>query len=216
LKLSECNRCPHLVETRKQVVIARGNDMSGIMMVGEAPGRDENAVGKPFVGRAGQELFKWIKEYLSELSGSSHVPEDWIYITNVVKCWPCNEARNGNRQPTSDEIEACSPWLDLEISRVDPWLIVALGSVAASRLTGNSTLGARVGTLEWSKQYARPVLITYHPAYLVRGAMAGVEAWQRDFAWLRGAVTASLVDWNLILKECKEDGFVKIGTEENG
>ena len=182
------------------------------MLVGEAPGQDENRVGKPFVGKAGQELNRQIEESLLAKSDSGETlsAEDH-YITNVVKCWPCNENKNGNRTPTEAEIQACSAWLDLQFSKIHPWFVIALGSVAAGRLTGNPTLGERAGVVEWSNLYRCPILITYHPAYILRNSR-GRPDWKRHFDFVGTCMGMHTWEWHIFINNLRKDfgGALKI------
>ena len=158
-----CVQCG-LCETRTNVVFGEGNPAAELMFVGEAPGRDEDEQGRPFVGRAGQLLTKMI-----EAMGFSR--ED-VYIANVLKCRPPN-----NRDPAPDEVEKCRPYLIRQIEHIRPKIICALGRHALRALTGYSggitkVRGKPMEFLEWR------VLPTFHPAYLLRNPAAKRDAWE--------------------------------------
>src|SRR5215510_6870151 len=118
--IGECTRCG-LCEGRTQVVNTHGNRKARLMFVGEAPGADEDAQGKPFVGRAGQLLTKMLE--------SVQLTRDEVFITNAVKCRP-----PGNRNPEPDELAACAPFLDAQFGVLEPKVVLALGSVASQAL----------------------------------------------------------------------------------
>jgi DNA polymerase len=136
------------------------------MFVGEGPGADEDAQGEPFVGKAGQLLTRMI--------GAMGFRREEVYIANVVKCRP-----PGNRDPEPDEVEACRPYLDRQIQLLRPKLLVALGRVAAQRLLStDAPLSKLRGPLyEYGPEHT-PVLITYHPAYLLRSPGEKAKSWQ--------------------------------------
>jgi DNA polymerase len=155
-----CQKCPNLVNSRTQVVFGVGNRAADLMFVGEAPGADEDAQGEPFVGRAGQLLTKII-----EAMGFSR---DDIFIANVLKCRPdMPEGESGNRKPRGDEMATCLPWLREQITLVKPRAIVALGATAAEGLLGE-TRPMRELRGAWLEFQGIPVMVTYHPAYLLR------------------------------------------------
>jgi DNA polymerase len=157
-----CLKCP-LGHTRTKFVFGTGNPTATFMVVGEAPGADEDAQGEPFVGRAGQLLNK-----ILEAIGFRR--ED-VYICNILKCRPPN-----NRKPHPEEVESCLPYLAKQIQLVRPALILCLGLTAAESLLGTKeTLGSLRGrTLEYE---GTPVTITYHPAALLRNPAFKRPAW---------------------------------------
>jgi DNA polymerase len=161
--VSGCRRCP-LCETRTQTVFADGGPAARLLVVGEAPGADEDAQGLPFVGRAGQLLNKMI--------AAIDLAREEVYICNVLKCRP-----PGNRTPQPAEVAQCLPYLEQQIALVRPALICAMGlpSVAALlRLKG--PMGAIHGkTFEYR---GVPVIPTYHPAALLRTPSLKREAWE--------------------------------------
>jgi DNA polymerase len=154
-----CRRCG-LAEGRQQVVLSRGNPGARLMLIGEAPGAQEDASGLPFVGRAGQ--------LLDQLLAGVHLDSNReLYICNVVKCRPTN-----NRKPTGAEMAACRPWLDRQISLVNPPLILLAG---ASALEG--VVGIRGGITKLRGQWrqgsgdvlaGRWLMPLFHPSYLLR------------------------------------------------
>lgn len=155
-----CTKCPHLASSRTQTVFGVGNADADLMFVGEAPGADEDRQGEPFVGRAGQLLTKILK-------AMGFARED-VYIANILKCRPDTPpGAFGNRAPTPQEMQTCRPYLLEQINIIEPKVIVALGAVAVEGL-----LGAR-GTMRdlrgrWNSYQGTPLMITYHPAYLLR------------------------------------------------
>lgn len=159
-KALKCIKCPHLVKSRTQVVFGVGNPKADLMFVGEAPGADEDAQGEPFVGRAGQLLTKIIE--------AMGVTRDDIYIGNVLKCRPDMPAGvSGNRKPKFEEMQTCLPWLQKQIAIIKPKVLVALGATAVEGLLGETSpmRDLRGKCLDF---HGTPVIVTYHPAYLLR------------------------------------------------
>lgn len=152
-----CTRCG-LAESRHQTVFGEGDPQAPILFIGEGPGADEDATGRPFVGRAGKMLDKWI--------AAMGYDRQQVYIANVVKCRPPN-----NRAPMPDEVDACRGYLQRQIITIQPRVIVTLGGPAAKLITGTQTGITRLrGT--WC-EYAGvhppiPVMPTFHPAFLLR------------------------------------------------
>lgn len=155
-----CTRCPHLVASRTQVVFGVGNPFSELMLVGEAPGEEEDLRGEPFVGRAGQLLTKIINAMGYERSD--------IYIANVLKCRPnMPPGVSGNRKPKLEEMETCLPWLQEQIKLIQPRVLVALGATAVEGLLGEAPI-MREARGRWFEFEKIPLMVTYHPAYLLR------------------------------------------------
>jgi DNA polymerase len=155
-----CTRCPHLVKSRTQVVFGVGNPYAELMFVGEAPGEEEDLRGEPFVGRAGQLLTKIINAMDYQRSD--------IFIANVLKCRPdMPEGVSGNRKPKPDEMNTCLPWLKEQIALIKPKALVALGSTAVEGLLGKTVL-MRDARGHWFNFENIPLMVTYHPAYLLR------------------------------------------------
>ncbi len=158
-----CVRCK-LSQTRKQVVYGTGNPTADLMFIGEAPGRDEDQQGKPFVGRAGQLLTDIIKAMKLDR-------ERDVYIANVIKCRPPE-----NRNPDPDELVACHPYILKQIEFIRPKVVVTLGRFAIQSLTGKAyTISAIRG--EWQDFEGTKIMPTYHPAYLLRNPSAKKEVW---------------------------------------
>ena len=167
-----CSACA-LHEKRKQAVLGVGDKDADWLFVGEGPGAEEDLRGEPFVGQAG----KLLDNMLSAIGlkrGNN------VYIANVVKCRP-----PGNRNPAPEETLACQPFLDRQIALIQPRLIVALGKVAANTLLarGGTALLARGGTLGSMRKTVHvyrgiPLIVTYHPAYLLRTLTDKAKAWE--------------------------------------
>ncbi len=159
-----CTRC-RLAEGRRTVVFADGNPAGRLMVVGEAPGAREDATGLPFVGQAGRLLDLM-------LASVALSRQDSVYICNVLKCRP-----PGNRNPLSDEIEACAPLLRRQIELVAPEVLLAVGSFAAQWLTGSTkALGKLRG--EVYSYHGVPLVVTYHPAALLRNPGWSRPVWE--------------------------------------
>ena len=159
-----CRACP-LCEQRKQAVFGVGAESAPWLFVGEGPGADEDELGDPFVGQAGKLL-----DGMLAAIGLARGRE--VYIANVVKCRP-----PGNRTPTPEESQACAPFLDRQIELIAPRLIVALGKTAATRLLGTeSSLASLRGRTH--RYRGTPVVVTYHPAYLLRTLPDKAKAWE--------------------------------------
>src|SRR5947207_12243001 len=157
-----CEKC-RLSKTRRQVVYGVGNPHADLMFVGEAPGRDEDIQGKPFVGRAGQLLTDIIK--------AMKLTRDDVYIANVIKCRPPE-----NRNPEPDELDACRPFIRRQVELIKPKVIVTLGRFALQSLMEKSlAITAARGT--WMDYNGVKVMPTYHPAYLLRNPAAKKEVW---------------------------------------
>jgi uracil-DNA glycosylase family 4 len=150
-----CRRCP-LHESRTQAVFGVGSPSADWMIIGEAPGAEEDRLGEPFVGRAGRLLDAMLK--------ALEQSRETVYIANVLKCRPPN-----NRDPSPEEAEKCSPYLERQITLIRPRIILALGRVAAQRLLEtDSPLGRMRGQVFHYGEDRTPVIVTYHPAYLLR------------------------------------------------
>jgi uracil-DNA glycosylase family 4 len=159
-RVCSCIKCPHLVRSRTQTVFGVGNPDADLMFIGEAPGVDEDAQGEPFVGRAGQLLTRII-----ETMGFARSD---VYIANILKCRPdMPRGSSGNRPPTPVEMQTCRPYLIEQINVIAPRVLVALGAVAVEGLLG--TRGSmRELRGRWHSYNGTPLMITYHPAYLLR------------------------------------------------
>jgi len=163
--VSACTRCA-LHTTRTQAVFGVGNRQASWMFIGEAPGADEDKQGEPFVGRAGQLLNSMLKAL-------GFKRED-VYIANVLKCRP-----PGNRDPRPEEALQCRGYLERQIELVSPKLIVAVGRIAAQNLLATDTALARLrGKVHALGPGGWPLVVTYHPAYLLRSPGEKRKAWQ--------------------------------------
>jgi uracil-DNA glycosylase len=158
----DCRRCP-LCTGRTQAVFGSGNRQAELMFVGEAPGRDEDAQGLPFVGAAGELLTKMIVAMQFERPA--------VYIANVLKCRPPR-----NRPPEASEAAACLPFLQRQIELVRPKVIVTLGATPLQELLGKSGIVNLHG--QWCEVAGVPALPTFHPAYLLRVPERKREAWE--------------------------------------
>jgi uracil-DNA glycosylase family 4 len=160
--VSVCPKC-RLCETRTQTVFGSGAKQADWLIVGEGPGQQEDLQGLPFVGPAGQ--------LLTEMLRAIGLDRDEVYITNIVKCRPPN-----NRDPKPDEADACRPYLDHQIALIRPKIILAVGRIAAQSLLQTeaavSKLRGRVHTLNRT-----PVVVVYHPSYLLRSPGEKKKAW---------------------------------------
>lgn len=161
--VSHCECCA-LAGGRKQTVFGVGAHDARWMLVGEAPGAEEDRRGEPFVGRAGR--------LLDAMLGALAVGRQDVFITNIVKCRP-----PGNRDPKPEEAAACRPYLDRQIEWIAPELILALGRVAAQQLLGASGSVGRMRGHVHAGPGGRPVVVTYHPAYLLRRPIAKRKVW---------------------------------------
>ena len=149
-----CQRCD-LGATRTHAVVGEGNLNAPLMIIGEAPGQNEDETGRPFVGKAGQLLDKILESVKLDRKKD-------VYITNINKCRP-----PGNRVPTADEVAACKPYLLEQIRLIDPKIILMTGATAVKGLTGDKRGITKIrGTwIEWEGRLCMPIL---HPAYLLR------------------------------------------------
>jgi DNA polymerase len=168
-QIKDCNKCP-LHKTRSKFVFGEGSSEAQIFFIGEAPGRDEDLQGRPFVGAAGRLLTKMLKAI--DLSRSE------VFIGNILKCRPPN-----NRDPLPDEVRNCEPHLQAQLSIIQPALICALGRIAAQTLLGTT---APLGKLRGSIHDYQGIglIATYHPAALLRNPNWKRGAWE-DLLLLR-------------------------------
>jgi len=157
-----CTQC-RLAKTRTQVVYGVGNPHAELMFIGEAPGKDEDLKGEPFVGRAGQLLTDIIK--------AMKLTRDDVYIANVVKCRPPE-----NRNPEPEELDACRPYIRRQVEIIQPKVIVTLGKFALQSLTEKS-YGITATRGQWLEYNGVKVMPTYHPAYLLRTPSAKKDVW---------------------------------------
>ena len=161
--VAECTKC-ELHESRTQAVFGVGNHNADLLIIGEAPGRDEDLQGEPFVGRAGQ--------LLNAMLAAIGFQREQVYIANILKCRPPN-----NRDPSPEEAACCHPWLQQQIDLVNPKVILAIGRIAAHNLLNTD---ASVGSMR-SRQHSYngiPLIVSYHPAYLLRKPVEKRKSWQ--------------------------------------
>ncbi|HTV07285.1 MAG TPA: uracil-DNA glycosylase [Acidobacteriaceae bacterium] len=162
--IGDCTRCPLAFQGRHKIVFADGDPNARLMFVGEGPGADEDAQGLPFVGRAGQ--------LLNNMITAMGLQRSEVYIANVVKCRPPQ-----NRTPEPSEANTCMQFLWRQIEVVSPQVIVALGSTAATYLLGaKSSLASLRGRIH--QVHESQLIVTYHPAYLLRDPRQKAEAWK--------------------------------------
>ncbi|AMV71976.1 hypothetical protein JCM30471_04740 [Desulfuromonas carbonis] len=162
-ELEDCRRCP-LCQGRKRVVFGVGDPRARVVFVGEAPGREEDETGEPFVGEAGRLLDRIL------LAMGLSRPE--VYICNVIKCRP-----PGNRDPQPEEIAACEPYLKRQLAAIRPQLIVTLGKFAAQTLLQDPSPISRLRG-HWREYQGIPLMPTFHPAYLLRTPSGKREVWE--------------------------------------
>jgi DNA polymerase len=160
-----CRACG-LCERRTNTVFGVGDRSAAVMLIGEAPGADEDRRGEPFVGRAGQ--------LLNRMLAAAGLRREQVYIANIVKCRPPN-----NRDPSTDEAAACRAYLERQIALVQPQLILCLGKVPASNLLGSAeSVGRLRGRLHRYGPAEIPLLVTYHPSYYLRSPAQKALGWQ--------------------------------------
>jgi uracil-DNA glycosylase len=163
-EIGDCTRCPLAYAGRRKIVFADGDPNARLMFVGEGPGADEDASGLPFVGKAGQ--------LLNNMIGAMGLKREEVYIANIVKCRP-----PANRVPEPVEANTCSQFLLRQIDVVQPQVIVALGATAAMYLLGvKQSLASLRG--KWHGCRGAKLVVTYHPAFLLRDPRQKGEAWK--------------------------------------
>jgi DNA polymerase len=163
-RVKDCTLCG-LAKTRTQTVFGVGNQSAAWMVVGEAPGADEDRQGEPFVGRAGQ--------LLNEMLWALGLKRTEVYIANVLKCRP-----PGNRDPGPDEVACCEPYLKRQVALIRPKIILAVGRIAAQNLLKTDTrIGALRGRVHHYADTGIPLVVTYHPAYLLRSPLEKRKTW---------------------------------------
>ena len=163
--VAECRAC-ELHQGRAQTVFGVGNPAADWMIIGEAPGAEEDRQGEPFVGRAGK--------LLDEILASVGLDRNTVFIANILKCRP-----PGNRDPHADEAAACRGFLERQIAMVRPKLILAVGRIAAQQLLHCETpVGRLRGQVHELGEHGIPVVVTYHPAYLLRSPGQKRKVWE--------------------------------------
>jgi uracil-DNA glycosylase len=166
-EVARCVRCPHLASSRTQTVFGCGTPTARLMFIGEAPGADEDRLGQPFVGRAGQLLTDMITKGMG-------LRREEVYIANILKCRPPE-----NRTPTLEEAANCSSYLEHQIAVIRPEFLCLLGKTAAIGVLGLSPT-ATLGPLrrKWHRYRGIRTLVTYHPSYLLRNPPSKKDAWE--------------------------------------
>ena len=173
--IKNCKKCK-LHETRINTVFGDGSANAKVMIIGEAPGKDEDISGKPFVGRAGK--------LLTEILSSINLERKDIFITNTVKCRPPE-----NRNPHDDEIISCSEYLDEQIRLINPKVIVLLGKIAANRILNiDEPISSLRGKKYFIKESNIPIIVFYHPAYLLRSPLQKSKVWE-DLKFMENIIT---------------------------
>jgi len=162
--VSSCTRCT-LHQGRTQTVFGVGRRDAQLFVIGEAPGADEDRQGEPFVGRAGQ--------LLNAMLRGIGLPRSDVFIANILKCRP-----PGNRDPQPDESASCTPYLSQQIALVQPRVLLAVGRIAAQWLLQTDTpIGRLRGRVQTYGERSIPLVVTYHPAYLLRSPLDKAKAW---------------------------------------
>ena len=163
--VSHCRSCD-LYQTRTQTVFGVGDPSASLMVIGEAPGADEDKQGEPFVGRAGKLL-----DAMLEAIGFAR---EQVYIANIIKCRP-----PGNRDPHIEEAASCQPYLHRQIALIQPKLILSVGRISAHNLLGTEEAVGRLrGRVHRFDPGEIPLIVTYHPAYLLRRPQEKAKSWQ--------------------------------------
>lgn len=170
-EILNCNRCP-LAKTRNHVIFGEGNPHAPVIIIGEAPGRDEDLRGRPFVGLSGQLLDKI-------LAACGFNRTHHVFISNIIKCRP-----PGNRVPSPDEIRFCKPYLLQQIDLIDPKILILMGATALKTMIGPEMriTSVRGSWINWDGRLAMPV---YHPSALLRNPALKRDTWE-DFKKIVG------------------------------
>jgi len=163
--VAQCTACP-LHASRRQTVFGVGDTNARLLVVGEAPGADEDRIGEPFVGRAGQ--------LLNAMLRAIDLARESVYIANILKCRPPN-----NRDPRPEESAACSAFLSRQIELLRPAVVLCLGRISAQWLLASELpVGRLRGQMHTLDPWGTPLVVSYHPAYLLRSPAAKSKAWQ--------------------------------------
>ena len=163
--MASCTAC-ELHRTRTHTVFGTGSRQADWMIIGEAPGADEDRQGEPFVGRAGQ--------LLTEMLCAAGLQRQDVFITNILKCRPPQ-----NRDPRPEEVASCHAFLQRQVALVRPSLILAVGRIAAHNLLETDTpVGRLRGRIHHYGEGRMPLIVTYHPAYLLRSPLEKRKAWE--------------------------------------
>ena len=165
-RVAGCTACPELCRTRTQTVFGVGNTRAEWLVIGEAPGAEEDRQGEPFVGRAGQ--------LLNAMLLAIGLPRETVFIANILKCRP-----PANRDPKPEEVSRCLPYLSNQIALLKPKIILAVGRIAAQNLLSTDAPLARLrGKLHSFGEARTPLIVTYHPAYLLRTPSDKRKTWE--------------------------------------
>ena len=176
--IKKCKKC-NLHKTRRNTVFGEGDPDSNIMIIGEAPGKEEDEAGRPFVGRAGKLLNEFLK--------SINLNRDSVFIVNTIKCRPPE-----NRDPEASEISACSDYLDQQINIIKPKVLVLLGKIAANRLLGKDMPMSELRLKKFFiDKYDIPIIVFYHPAYILRSPSQKKKVWD-DLQYLKGIIDSNV------------------------
>ena len=176
--IKKCKKC-NLHKTRQNTVFGEGDPDSNIMIIGEAPGREEDEAGRPFIGRAGKLLNEFLK--------SIDLNRDSVFIVNTIKCRPPE-----NRDPEASEISACSDYLDQQINIIKPKVLVLLGKIAANRLLGEDMPMSELRLKKFFiDKYDIPIIVFYHPAYILRSPSQKKKVWD-DLQYLKGIIDSNV------------------------
>lgn len=167
-EIENCTKCP-LHKTRTKFVFGIGNENADLLFVGEAPGKNEDLQGEPFVGRAGQ--------LLNQMLNHIHLKREDVYIANILKSRPPN-----NRDPLPKEVEACIPYLHRQIEIIKPKLLISLGRIAAQNLLKTKEPLSRLRNKVWN-YVDTPLIATYHPAAILRN-MGMLDTALEDFRFI--------------------------------
>jgi len=164
-RVAQCSACPDLVRNRSRTVFGVGNREAQLMVIGEAPGVDEDRQGEPFVGRAGQLLNLMLR--------AAGYPREQVFIANILKCRP-----PGNRDPHQDEALRCEPFLLRQMELVAPKAILSVGRISAQNLLKTDVaVGTLRGRVHYYGERQIPLVVTYHPAYLLRSPEQKGKVW---------------------------------------
>ncbi len=168
-QVASCQRCEQLAASRTQTVFGVGAHDANVLVIGEAPGRDEDAQGEPFVGRAGQ--------LLNAMLQAVGLQREQVYIANILKCRPPN-----NRDPSTQEALNCREFLQAQITLIAPKVILVVGRIAAQNLLACDTPIGKMRGQDYRYSHESlgdiPVIVTYHPAYLLRSPGEKRKSWQ--------------------------------------
>ncbi len=161
-RASVCTACPELVASRSGVVVGTFPEGARVLLVGEAPGAEEDTAGVPFVGRSGK--------LLNELLAAAGLERDQVAVTNVAKCRPPR-----NRKPAAAEVERCRHWLERQVELAEPRVVCALGGTAAAWALGRRSVRLASERERVHECIGRPLVVTYHPSAAIRGGRESMQ-----------------------------------------